>query len=291
MMTDTRPDPTWQCVMICWGDRYGPEVINHLAEKVLQSASSRPRFVLMTDRERPGLMPEFQTVDFPEFFLKDEFKGGGCQAKLGMFQKGVLPEDLPAIYIDLDTAILGDVTQAFKFQPVEETIQMLQSALLPFSALARFLWRVTSGRKYARGNSSVVVFHPAKCHFIAEEFQGLYEKHGGMGIRPMIADERFISWVAQPMMRALPKSFAVKFPTEYMLPGKALCYLKSSIPWIRNRREKLVAITFCGLSNKPETLVAMKENETLVDNKNRMLIWNDKVLGTLRQKLIAYYAA
>lgn len=290
-MAVSEPAPTWQCVMICWGDRYGAEVINHLAENILRSAGSAPRFVLMTDRERPGLLPGIQTVAFPEFFLKDDLKGPGCQAKLGMFQKRVLPEDLPAIYVDLDTAILGDLTQAFTFQPVEETIQILQSAILPFGALARLIYRLSSKRKYARGNSSVVVFHPAHCHFIAEEFQALYEQHGGLGIRPMVADERFISWVAQPRMRALPKSFAVKFPTEFMLPTRALCYLKSSLPWIRRRREKLVAITFCGLSNKPETLIELRESETLVDNKGRILIWNDRVLGTLRRRLIDYYAA
>lgn len=289
-MAKHHTDPTWQCVMICWGDRYGADVINHLTRNVLKYASSAPRFVLMTDRERPDLLPEIQTVAFPEFFLGDEFKGGGCQAKLGMFRKGVLPEDLPAIYIDLDTAILGDVTQAFDFHPAAETIQMLQSAVLPFSALARFIYRITSRKRYARGNSSVVVFHPAHCHFIAEEFQALYERHGGFGIRPMVADERFISWVAQPRMRALPKSFAVKFPTEFMLPNKALCYLKSSLPWIRRRREKLVAITFCGLSNKPETLIELKENEELVDNKSRILIWNDRILGSLRRRLIEYYS-
>ena len=290
-MADSQPAPSWQCVMICWGDRYGAEVINHLAENILHSASSAPRFVLMTDRARPGLLPEIQTVAFPEFFLKDEFKGPGCQAKLGMFQKGVLPEDLPAIYVDLDTAILGDLTRAFDFQPVEETIQLLQSAVLPFGPLARLIYRVTSEKKYARGNSSVVVFHPAHCHFIAERFKALYEKHGGMGIRPMVADERFISWVAQPRMRALPKSFAVKFPTEFMLPSRVLCYLKSSLPWIRRRRENLVAITFCGLSNKPETLIELQENEEVVDNKNRILIWNDRVLGNLRHRLMKYYSS
>lgn len=289
-MASSRPEPTWQCVMICWGDRYGAEVINHLASKIAQSAGSHPRFVLMTDRSRNGLLPEIKTVGFPAFYLQDAFKGGGCQAKLGMFEKGVLPEDLPAVYVDLDTAILGDLTKAFDFQPVEETIQMLQSAILPFGGLARLIYRINSKRKYARGNSSIVVFHPARCHFIAEEFQALYEKHGGLGIRPMVADERFISWVAQPRMRALPKSFAVKFPTEYMLPSKALCYLRSSLPWVRRRREKLVAITFCGLSNKPETLIELQEDEEVVDNKNRILIWNDRILGNLRRRLVEYYA-
>lgn len=165
-MASSRPEPTWQCVMICWGDRYGAEVINHLASKIAQSAGSHPRFVLMTDRSRNGLLPEIKTVGFPAFYLQDAFKGGGCQAKLGMFEKGVLPEDLPAVYVDLDTAILGDLTKAFDFQPVEETIQMLQSAILPFGGLARLIYRITSKRKYARGNSSIVVFHPARCHFM-----------------------------------------------------------------------------------------------------------------------------
>ncbi|PIB26154.1 hypothetical protein BFP76_14475 [Amylibacter kogurei] len=280
---------SWQCFLISWGDKYADSDINRLVENISKHASSEPRFVMMTDRIRVGVDPRVQQVEFPAYFLNEKLRGPGCQAKLGMFEKGVMPDDLPAIYVDIDTIILGDLTKAFQFHDVDKTIQILQSAVLPFSEFARFIYKLTKKKRYARGNSSVVVFHPAKCHFIASEFRKRFDEFGDFHQRPMIADERFISWIAQPMVRALPKHFAVKFPTEFMLHTKFLTYLKSCLPWVVRRRQKLVAVTLCGVISKPEKLVTMQVGETLRDNKNRILIWNDRVIGELRKKLISYY--
>ena len=59
----------------------------------------------------------------------------GCQAKLGIFKSGVLKPDMPAIYIDLDTVILGPIEQAFQFRKDDRSIVMFQSAVLPFLRL------------------------------------------------------------------------------------------------------------------------------------------------------------
>jgi hypothetical protein len=42
--------------------------------------------VLITDRDRPGLRSGIDTVKLPAAFSRDEFKRGGCQAKLAIFQ-------------------------------------------------------------------------------------------------------------------------------------------------------------------------------------------------------------
>ena len=283
--------PTWQCVMILWGQKYGPGIVNHTVEAVLRHAATPPRFVLITDRDRPGLHPAVTTVPFDPWFLKPELMKEGCQAKLVMFEAGVVPDDLPAIYLDLDTAVFGDVTPVFAMMDSPKTLMMLQSVVLPFGPLARLIWRITEKRKYARGNSSVVVYHPRECTYIATHFRELWEAHGGLGIRPMIADERFMAWAAQAHVKRLPKSFAVKFSTEYMFPLKAWVRFKARLPWVRRRRANLVAVTMPGPLIKPERLLAYREGDEVKDNKDRWLIWSRTTLGDMGERLQSYYAS
>lgn len=281
--------PTWQCVMVCWGDKYPIKLINHLMSEIERYAPTPPRFVLICDQPKPGLRAGAVIRDFPPFFLNPAFKTGGCHAKLAMFEKGVLPEDLPAVYIDLDTIVLGDISAALQFMDTCQTVAMLPSAIIPFGTIGRTLWKLTDKKKYARGNSSMVVFHPAECHYVAETFRSLFSQHPDFSFRPMVADERFISWVAQPHMKKLPKTLIVKFPGEFMFPWRWWLYMKACLPWVRSRRAKLAAITLNGLLIKPEMLVKLVEGEMVLDNKARQLIWSDKTMGGERTRILAFY--
>ena len=167
---------------------------------------------------------------------------------------------------------------------------MFQSAVLPFSGLARIIYRLTKGKHYARGNSSFIVFHPKHCRMISDEFLKIYDAGAFVQFRPTIADERFISWVAQEHMIALPKHFAVKFPTEFMLHHWLLTCAKSCLPWVRKRRDKLTVVTLCGVEIKPANLINLKVGAQISDPKGRVLVWTDFALGSMRQKLIAYYS-
>ena len=279
----------WQLVLILWGTKYSVMELNALIAAIESKAAHPPRVVLISDRDRPGLLSHVVTRSFPEFFLRNEFCGSGCQAKLAMFASGVVPTDLPAIYVDIDTLVLGDITKLLKLFATPDTVAMLQSVVLPFGALARAIYYLTGKRRYARGNSSIVVFHPASCAYIATTFERLYAKHGHLGIRPMIADERFISWVAQPQMRAIPKNLAVKFPTEFMWPWRWLIYLRARLPWLQRRWLGLVAVTFPGDAVKGQKLLHLCEGDEIMDNKGRRLIWSDLALGQLRKRIICYY--
>ncbi len=281
--------PTWQCVMVCWGDKYPIELINHLMSEIERYAPTQPRFVLICDLPKPGLRSDAITRDFPPFFLNPLFKKGGCQAKLAMFEKGVLPEDLPSIYIDLDTIVLGDISAGLQLMDTSQTVAMLPSAIIPFGPIGRALWKWTDKKKYARGNSSMVVFHPAECHYVAETFRSLYEKHPELDFRPMVADERFISWVAQLHMKKLPKTLIVKFPGEFMFPWRGWLYVKAQLPWVRARREKLAAITLNGLLIKPESLISLGEGEVVTDNKSRQMVWSERTMGGFRNRILDFY--
>jgi len=282
----------WQCVLICWGTKYGTTDINRLVNIIADNNTRVARFVVLSDRTHENLDPRAETIELPEIFMKPEFTtAGACHAKLSMFKEGILKTDMPAIYIDLDTAVLGPIEQAFKFRRSKKSIVMFQSALLPFSALARTLFRLTRGKRYARGNSSFVIFDPACWTKISDDFLNIYAAGNFRKFRPTISDERYISWVAQEHMIALPNHFAVKFATEFMLHHWLLTYAKSCLPWVRRRRDRLSVVTLCDVTVKPENLITLKSGAKISDPKGRVLIWNNFVLGKMRQKLIAYYSA
>lgn len=281
--------PSWQCVMVCWGDKYPVSLINHLMGEIERHAPSCPRFVLICDEPKLGLRDDAITRDFPPFFLNPQFKKGGCQAKLAMFEKGVLPEDLPCVYIDLDTIVLGDISAGLHLMDSRKTVAMLPSAIIPFGPIGRTLWQWTDKKRYARGNSSMVVFHPAQCHYVATTFRELHQEHPDLGFRPMVADERFISWVAQLHMKKLPKTLIVKFPGEFMFPWRWWLYVKAQLPWVRARRSKLAAITLNGLLIKPEMLVNLERGAIVVDNKSRQLVWSPFTMGAFYSEIQKYY--
>ncbi len=288
-MSNNTKRPTWQCVLIAWGDKYGVDIINGLVDSIAHHAKITPSFILITDRQRDGLNANINCVNFPKHWLDEKLLRSGCQAKLAMFEAGVIAQDKPAIYVDLDTVVLGDLGILLSLQQTPQTVAILQSAIIPFGIIGRTLYRVTKQRKYARGNSSVVVYHPAHCHYIAKRFLDLYAKYPNFEFRPMVADERFISWVAQPHMRALPKRWVVKFSAEYMSICKYWLYIKALLPWVQQRRKNQCAVTLAGLHIKPEKLLALQDGSVIIDEKKRKLIWSKRTLGAMQDIIRAYY--
>lgn len=282
-------EPTWQCVLVCWGDKYTSAYINHTVEAVIRTSASKPRFILISDRPRTGMHPDIQIVDFDPWFLNPRFLSGALHAKLSMFSKNVVPDDLPAIFIDLDTAIFGDIGKALKLMKNRQSILMLQSVVLPFGWPERLVYKLTNKKRYARGNSSMVVYHPAECTYIADEFRALYEKFGAYSIRPMIGDERFISWIAQMHINRLPNTLAVKFLNEYMHTGKWLVYLKGALPWVQKRRDGVAAVTLPGDYIKPERLMEYKDGDAVRADKGRWILWDKRALGDMGDRLHVYY--
>lgn len=282
----------WQLVLVLWGTKYPVAEVNHLIATIRAGARPAPaRVMVLTDRPRDGLAGGVEQRPIPDFFLAPEFRTGGCQTKLCLFEAGLLPADMPAIFADIDTVVFGNLARLLDLMTTPATVALLQSAVLPFGALARWLCRVTNGRRYARGNSSIVVFHPGHTADVAARFRAMVAAHGPNGRRPMVADERFLSWAHQPHMRAIPRHLAVKFPTEFMLPWRWLIRVRAALPWVRRRWAGLIAVTLPGLEVKGEVLLALPEGAELTDRKGRRLIWSTSTLGPIKARLEAHYRA
>lgn len=284
------PDRQWQLILVLWGTKYPVSDVKHLITTIRSLSNPTPaRVVLLTDHIREGLDADVLQREMPEFFLRPEFKTGGCQAKLCIFEEGLVPADMPAIFVDIDTVVFGNLARLLALMETRKTVAILQSAILPFCAFARWLHRITKGRRYARGNSSIVVFHPAECAHIARRFRELEAQHGPNGVRPMIADERFMSWANQPNMRAIPRRMVVKLPTEFMLPWRWLILARAALPWVRRRWNGLIAVTLPGIEVKGEVLLALADGAEIVDRKGRRLIWSEAALGPVKMQLENYY--
>jgi hypothetical protein len=276
--------------MFLWGDKYDGARVNRLVQAVGDHAATQPRFVLLSDRARPGLDPRVDLRFIPAFWLDPVFLRGGCQTKLAMFEADVLQDDLPALYIDLDTVVTGDLAQIVAALPRPDGLMLLQSAIVPLGAIGRVVWRLTKGRKYARGNSSVVVFHPQHHRHVASKFKEFWLKDPSYWFRPMIADERFMSWASQASVSAISNRLVVKFPTEFMSRVPFFSYLWALLPWVRSRRNGLIAVTLCGVEIKPENLLALPDGGRVTDPKGRVLIWSDFVLGKTRRDIVSFYS-
>ncbi len=279
----------WQLVLIMWGTKYSIGEVKYLISQVKKHSTRPFRTVFITDRIHEDMDEDVLQKRIPEFYDKPEMKFGGCLAKTSMFQKGVVPDDLPCVYIDIDTTIFGDMSKFLELPKDDKGVVIFQSTLFPIGALGRLAYKLTNGKKYGRGNSSIIVYHPRECSYIDEKFRELIATVGHKGIRPMEGGERFLSWAAQAHLQAHPKSLAVKFPTEFMLYWKWLMYLRASMPWVRKRWDGLVAVTLPGGVVSGKNLLEFEEGYEVVDRKKRRLVWSERTLGSMKQRLIDYY--
>lgn len=284
------PEPSWQCVLIAWGERYPVAEINRLVRSITARGQGLRRVILLTDRPRPGLDPAVECRDIPAWYLAPEFRGGGCHTKLCLFEPGVVPDDMVAVYVDLDTLVFGDLSRVLDVMRTPDTLGLLAASVLPFGAVSQGVAWLTKGRTAARGNSSVVVFHPGRTRFIAARFRDLVDQGADLHKGPLRADDRFISWVAQDRVRAVSPAHVVKFPAEFMYPWRWLVHLRAALPWVRRRRAGLVAVTFPGVNFKGEDLARLPDGAEITDRRGRRLFWTDRAMGGMRAAIRQCYA-
>lgn len=287
----TKSQATWQCVLVLWGDKYGTDDVMRITTSVARHGTSQPKFVLLTDIERPDVPKHIVQRLIPEFYLQPHFKSGGCQTKLAIFKNGVLPSNLPTVFVDLDTAILGDISQILELLTADLRIAMLANSPLCLSSFARLIYQLSNGRVCTRGNSSFLAFNPDDCYDIDEIFRKRSALENAAGNKAYVADDKFISSTFHQEITAIPVQMAVKFPREFMHKFVWLGYVKTLLPWVRHRRASLLAITFPGSSVDAGKISGLADGETVRDTRGRWLIWSYSYLGETKRTLESYLVA
>jgi hypothetical protein len=223
----------------------------------------------------------------PPAFDRPEFFRPGYPVKLSVFAVPELPRNTRCVFIDLDTLVVGDLTPLARMVRRHEDILMLPPATIGFNAASRLLYRVTGGRKYRTGNSSVMAYSSERGHELAESYLRLWNDPATHSEARMKVDDCFVSWFAQPVLRDVPKSAAVMFRREFLSRIPIWPRVKTSLPWTKRRRAQLGAITLNGVDYKPDVLLALEDNARIEDSKGRSGHWNTAHFGEVLPKIKA----
>jgi hypothetical protein len=281
----------WCLVLAIWGDRYADAYVNQLARAARDLSADCTVVVVFTDRDRPGIEPSIRQERFPAFFDRPEFYRGGYVVKLSVFSRTGLPPDTVCVYLDLDSVVTGDLGRiAALVRGPNDCLMLPPGNLIGFGALRRVIYRLTGGQRFAIGNSSVMAYSSAAEPNLCDTYQRLY----GSDLRTarhMHVDDRFISWFAQPRLRAVPPDLAVMFRREFLSRGRLTGWLKGNLPGRSRRLGTIAAITFNGADYKPESLLALKEGAVIHDKRGRTGIWSRERLGPVYDKIITFCQA
>jgi len=270
--------PFW-LILVVWGDRYGDAYINEMAARVLDRSPTCDRIVLLTDRIRSGVEPSVVQSMIPKEFSHPDLFKGGYPAKLALFTCPGAPDDMRCVYLDIDTVAMGDVGRIAADLRSPDEIVMLKAGTTGFNALTRLRHRLTQGKRFSTGNSSVLAFTAARGRALAERYLELRRDSTTHTRRYMRIDDVFISWYAAQTLRAVSPSLAVMFRREFMSRIPGFARLKGRLPWVRRRRSGLVAVTLNGLEFKPDMLLALPDNAVLREDKGRTGRWSRRDMG------------
>jgi hypothetical protein len=277
----------WCLVLALWGEGYGVAEVNRLARDARRLGPDCRAVVLFTDRRREGLDPEIQTRDFPAFFARPECFGWGYIAKLAVFSRAALPAGMACVYLDLDSVVTGDLGRlAAELRAPDEVLMLPPGNLIGFGPLRRLVWRLSGGRRFAVGNSSIMVWNPAAAPDLAERYRALHAEVG-TGPRHMQIDDVFISWAAQGRLRGVPRRLGVSFRREFLSRLAVVTWARRVLPQVRRRRAGIVAVTFNGPGVKPARLSALPEGARIEDGRGRAGVWSAADMGPLWARLRA----
>lgn len=290
-MTDNIHRPGWCLVLAMWGTSYSDSFVNVMAERARALGPDCRAVVLLTDRHRPGIRDDVRQVLFEGYLAKPRYFQHGYIAKLSVFRRDALPPAMRCVYLDLDTAVVGDLGRIAALVRAPGEYYMLPPGnIMGFVRLRRAIFRLTRGKVFAKGNSSVIAFSSAAEPNLAETFERL-DREGALKGRLSWLDDVFISWFAQERLHAVPTTHAVMFRREFLSRWPWLARLRARMPGTRARRKGLAAITFNGVSYKPDALLALPEGAEIKDPKGRRGVWSDAGIGPVRAQIIDYFRA
>ena len=256
--TDQRT-PKLTVVFVLWGDAYGAAHVNALVRDVGAHASIPVGYICFTDRDRPDLHRLARQVPIPSPFEDPAFRRG-ARTKLCQFAAGALDPSRPALFLDLDTMVTGDVARlAEAIHP--DGLTILPATFRPAYRVLHAVSRAGLGPMTGRVNSSVMGYWPGAMADLAPQF--LADVDAGLTDRFMIADDRWLSRRAADRIRLWSRHHVTKFADAFGHPLR------------RRATGPLVALTFPGNDLGPDALLAAPDGARLKDRRGRRLIWDD----------------
>lgn len=203
-----------QVLCVKWGEKFGPDYVNRLYGMVARHLTPPFRFVCLSDRSQ-GLRPEVEFFELPEL---------GCptpQRTIGKWRKQVLwgaevpglTNGEPALFIDLDTVVVGSLDGYFTHGSPQDVI-LARNWAKPMSGLGQ-----TSIFRYPVGaNPHLLANFRADPQGVADRYQ--FEQHyvtrnvtGGIKFWPE-------SWTRHFRLHCLPP-FPFRYFMRARLPGEA----------------------------------------------------------------------
>ena len=279
-----------QIAFVKWGTKYGPNYVNGLMDAISSRTNRTLKFVCVTD-DGNGLSSDIEVMPFPDLGLPRQtlIDSGNCKLKLSIFAKGVLDPDLKTVYLDLDTAVFGDIGILADHLDRHRTLHALANHFVPHWRTPWISW-VTPEKCYFI-NSSVSTFYPGDHHDIAQDYASEYPavhqamKPGEKVPWHLKSDENYVSYHERGKLRAFTRSLAASFQDVYMTPSLQLSGLQDRLSWVKARRAKRVVLTFHGGSLKPEKLFELKGGE-IVRAGHLVARWNYPELTSYWAKIV-----
>lgn len=274
-------------VMIAWGSKYSDRHIQYIHENAKKSVGYLST-ILITDKLRSNLSDEIEQKHIPEFYDKQEFFRGGLRAKISIFDRTILPKDTVCLYVDLDSLILGDLQSVVKLLKSKNEILMLPPhGFRKIRFVARLLARITCGKFFPVGNSSIMLFNSSASPNISDRFKVLY--HNGEREEHFSIDDGIISWCSKQSLNWFPKTICTMFRRKYMSRSVVVLYLTLIIELLLRKRTKPAILTFNDDFCKPDALVKLRPGIKAVDKKGRKLIWSKRFLGSTHDAIHDWY--
>ena len=104
-----------------WGAKYGPEYVNRLYNMVAKNIVSPFQFICFTDNSS-GLDPSVRALPLPDLGCEPPLPVSGQWQKLALWSAELFELQGMALFIDLDSIIVGSLDPYFSYRPEKDVI-------------------------------------------------------------------------------------------------------------------------------------------------------------------------